>query len=57
MTDDETLNACCFLIARILKAKAEKVNGTDCKYVLEGLGDNDGNYLGNIKVEWNNDRK
>lgn len=57
MTDDETLQACCKLMARILTKRAKNFNATNITYKLEDITDKDnGDYYGNIKVEWNNDR-
>lgn len=53
MTDDETLQACCKLMARILFKRANSFNATDIKYCLEGITDKDTNEsFGKITVLW-----
>lgn len=53
MTDDEKLQACCKLMARIFSKKAESLNATNINYKVEGITDkDDGKSFGNIRVEW-----
>lgn len=56
LIDLEKLQACCKLMAQIFSKQAEVLASNKMGFSLDEITDKQGNFYGNIKVEWNNDR-
>ena len=53
MTDEETLQACCKLMAKIFSKQALNFNATNINYKVENITDKEtGTLFGTVKVEW-----
>ena len=53
MSDVETLEACCKLMAKIFSKQALNLNAININYKVENITDKEtGTLLGTVKVEW-----
>lgn len=53
MTDEETLQGCCKLMAKIFSKQALNLNATNINYKVENITDKEtGTLFGTVKVEW-----
>lgn len=53
MTDEEILQACCKLMAKIFSKQALNLNATNINYKVENITDKEtGILFGTVKVEW-----
>ena len=55
MTKDETIQACCKLLAKLLSEKAKEINATEVKIRLNQIINKDAEFVGNVEVTWNYD--
>ena len=55
MTNDETIQACCKLLAKLLSEKAKEINATEVKIRLNQIINKDAEFVGNVEVTWNYD--
>ena len=53
MTKDETIQACCKLLAKLLSEQAKEFNATKIKMKLNDITHKNGVSVGNIEVIWN----
>lgn len=56
MTKDETIQACCKLLAKLLSEQAKEINATEVKIKLNQIINKDGEFVGDIMVTWNYDK-
>lgn len=53
LTDEETLQACCKLMAQIFYKQALNLNATNINYAVENITNKEtGALFGTVKVEW-----
>jgi hypothetical protein len=52
MTKDETIQACCKLLAKLLSEQAKETNATKIKIRLNQIINKDAEFVGNVEVTW-----
>lgn len=55
MTKEETIQAYCKLLAKLLSEQAKEFNATEVKIRLNQIINTEGEFVGNVEVAWNYD--